>query len=265
MNSENKLVKSKVSFEKLESKFFVKEIFGLMKKHKSLNIVKYNKKLQNLLKFNINDYKENSRLYSSIIIELKLDDNIKRENDIFINIPDEEKDYYQIYFDNSNTEIKRNYLKVNEKVNKIKIKINYQVKSFQELFKSCICISEIIFIQFIRNNITNMKKMFDGCSSLKKLDLSNFNTDNIENMNCMFYNCKSLSELNLSNFNTNKVIDTSVMFAGCSSLKELNLSNFNTSNVNNMGCMFAGCSSLTKLNVSNFDIFLVLIQITHML
>ena len=142
MNSENKLEKSKVSFEKLESKFFVKEIFGLMK-HKSLNIVKYNKKLQNLLKFNINDYKENSRLYSSIIIELKLDDNIKRENDIFINIPDEEKDYYHIYFDNSNKEIKRNYLKVNEKVNKIKIKINYQVKSFQELFKSCICISEI--------------------------------------------------------------------------------------------------------------------------
>ena len=55
MNSENKLEKSKVSFEKLESKFFVKEIFGLLKKHKSLNIVKYNKKLQNLLKFNIND------------------------------------------------------------------------------------------------------------------------------------------------------------------------------------------------------------------
>ena len=48
MNSENKLVKSKVSFEKLESKFFVKEIFGLMKKHKSLNIVKYNKKLKKI-------------------------------------------------------------------------------------------------------------------------------------------------------------------------------------------------------------------------
>ena len=231
MNSGNKSKKSKqviskVSFEKVKSNYFLTKLFGIMKKHKSLNIVKYNKKLQKLLEFSINDYKENSRLYSSIIIELKLDDNKIKENDKFINISYEEKDYYHIYFDDSNEEIKRNYLKENEKVKTIKIRVGHQVKSFQELFKSCKCINSIIFKQFIRNNIVNMKEMFNGCSSLKELDLSNFNTDNVDNMNCMFYNCTSLSELNLSNFNTNKVIDISVMFAGCSSLKELNLSNF---------------------------------------
>ena len=44
--------------------------------------MKYNKKLQKRLNVNINDYKEYSQLYSSIEIELKVNDNIY---DIFIN------------------------------------------------------------------------------------------------------------------------------------------------------------------------------------
>ena len=43
-------------------------------------------------------------MYSSVEIELKLVED--KYNKAFINIPDEEKEYYHIYFDNSNEEIK---------------------------------------------------------------------------------------------------------------------------------------------------------------
>ena len=82
-----------------------------MKKKKLLEIMKYNKKLQKRLNLNINDYKEYSKLYSSIEIELKLVDNNYGK---FINIPDDDKEYYHLYFNNSNEEIKRNYLNENE-------------------------------------------------------------------------------------------------------------------------------------------------------
>ena len=65
----------------------------------------------------------------------------------FINISDNEKQYCHIYFDNSNEEENRNYLKKNEKVSIIKIIIDY----------------------------------------LKKINLSNFNTENITDMSDMFF------------------------------------------------------------------------------
>ena len=45
--------------------------------------------------------------------------------------------YFRIYFDNSNEEIKRNYLNYNEKVKIIKIIIDYLVKTFKDLFGLC--------------------------------------------------------------------------------------------------------------------------------
>ena len=135
-------------------------------------------------------------MYSSIEIELKLADD---KYDEFINISDKDKEYYHIYFDNSNEEIKRNYLKENEKLKMIKIIIDYQIKSFEHLFNNCDCINSIFFKKFYRNNITNMSYMFYGCSSLKELNLTNFNTDSVTDMSHMFYGCLSLRELNLSN------------------------------------------------------------------
>ena len=64
----------------------------------------------------------------------------------------------------------------NEEVKKIKIIIDYQVKSFKELFGYCYCVGSIIFKKFYRNNITDMSYMFSGCTSLEELNLSNFNT-----------------------------------------------------------------------------------------
>ena len=89
----------------------------------------------------------------------------------------------------------------NDKVNKINIIIDYQVKSFLELFSNCICIESIYFKKFYRNNVTNMSYMFNGSSSLKEINLSNFNTNDVTNMGRMFSGCSSLKEINLSNFN----------------------------------------------------------------
>ena len=210
--------------------------------------MKYNKKLQKRLNININNYKEYSQLYSSIEIELKLSDNIYGE---FINISDEEKEYYHIYFDNSIEEIKRNYVEYNDKVKMIKIIINYQVNSFKGLFKYCKCIKSVIFRKFYRNNVTDMSYMFRGCVSLKELNLSNFNTNNVTDMHYIFCQCKSLNELNLSNFNTNKVTDMSYMFCEC--IESIDFKLFYRINITNMKSMFNGCSSLKELNLSNFN------------
>ena len=167
--SKNKQFKESKYFEKLKSDYFLIKIIDLIKKNKSLEIIKYNKKIQKRLNININNYKEYSQLYSSIEIELKFADNIYGK---FINMNDK---YYHIYLNDNKEEIKRNYLNENDNVSKIKIIIDYQVKSFKELFKYCKCINSIFFIKFYRNNIVDMSEMFSVCSSLNELNLSNFN------------------------------------------------------------------------------------------
>ena len=141
MNSENttkdvgsKQLKLKIGFKNLKSDYFLNKVFDIIKRNKSLEIVKYNEKLQERLNLSINDYKEYSQLYSPIEIELNLVDNKFGK---FINISDNDKEYYHIYFDNLKEEIKINNLKENEKIEKIKIIIDYQVKSFKELFFFC--------------------------------------------------------------------------------------------------------------------------------
>ena len=254
MNSRNvsRLEKSGQTNSKvdlLKSEHIIKRILSYIKKNISLDVFKYNKKIQNRLNLSLNDYKEYSQLYSSIEIELKFADNKYGD---FINILDEDKKYFHIYFDNSSEEIKRNKLNKNEKVNTIKIIIDHQVKSFKDLFCFCDCISSINFKKFYRTNITNMSGMFYGCDSLKELNLSNFNTNEVTDMSNMFAGCESLPELNLSNFNTDKLTNMNNMFSQCSLLKELNLSNFNTINVKDMNSMFYHCRSLTELNISSF-------------
>ena len=152
MNSRNKS-----SLEKLKSDFFLQKLYSYMKKNKSLNIMKYNQKLQKRLNLSIKDYKEFSQLYTPIEIELQP---VGNRYDVFINIPEKEKDYYHIYFDNSKEEIKRNKLNKKEKIKLIKIIIDYQVKSFKNLFSHIKCIDSITFKKYYKNNITDMSFLF---------------------------------------------------------------------------------------------------------
>ena len=249
---ESNQIKSRNSLEKIKSQYILQILFSYTHQKKSLELVNYNKKFQQKLNISIKNYKEYSEQYSSIEIEIIP---AKNKYSKFININKGDESYYHIYL-NSNEEIKRTFLEKDKDKNikKINIIIDYQIKSFKQLFYDCECIEKINFKKFNRININNMSDMFRNCSSLKELNLSNFNTNNVNYMNGMFRGCSLLKELNLSNFNTNNVIDMFGMFYGCSSLKELNLSNFNTNKVKFMSDMFNGCSSLKELNITNFNI-----------
>ena len=178
-------MKSKDLFEKTKNNFFVQKLFDLLTKKKSLNLIKYNKNIQKRINININDYKEFSETYSSIEIEIKPGDN---RFYTFINSKEEDKEYYHIFFDNNNEEIKRNFLGKKERIKIIRIIIDYPVKSFESLFFNCGLVETINFKKFFRKNINNMRYMFFGCSSLKELNLSKFNTNNATNMSHIFYN-----------------------------------------------------------------------------
>ena len=118
---EKKIIKSKASLTKLKCDFFLERIFNNLKTNKSLEIIKYNKKIQKILNLTINDYKEFSELYTPIEFEI-----IPAKNKFgnFIKDFGKEIDYFHIYFNDEKEEIKRNYITEKEKIKKIKIIID---------------------------------------------------------------------------------------------------------------------------------------------
>ena len=175
--------KTKIGFENLKSDYIFKKIVDYMKKPKSLDLIKMNKALQKRLNLGINDYKDFCQLYTPIEIELKP---IENKHGFFIKFEQKEKEYYHIYFDDSNEEIDRNYLDENEKVQTIKIIIDYQIKSFRKLFFNCTNISPIVFKKFYRIDISDMCHMFSGCTSLKEIDFSHVNIVSAKKLNYIF-------------------------------------------------------------------------------
>ena len=205
----------------LQSDYFIQKFFGYMSERKYLETIRYSKSIQKRINININHYKAYSETKTSIELDIIP---MKGECDKFININEEDKNYFHIYFnDNKKKEIKNTSLYKDDNVSKISIIIDYQIKSFSELFYYCKCIKSIKFKKFYRNNVTDMSYIFFGCSSLKELNINSFNTNNVTNMISMFSFCSSLKELNLNNFNTNNVTNMSRMFDGCYSLNVLNL------------------------------------------
>ena len=260
---------------KIKSKYILSKPFEYISRFKFLNIIKYNKTLQKKVNISINTYIK----YFQIEIEITPYQEEIKDNKVFINIMNKKDEkFYHIYFNGKKEEVKRNYIKPNEKVSKIKIIIDKEVKSLENLFGGIDILKTIKFKNFNRTDITNCKSMFDSCSKLinlditklktdnatnmdsmfslcsflKKLDLSNFKTDKVENMKEMFWGCKSLKKLDLSNFRTDKVKNMFMMFCECESLKKLDLSNFRTDKVVNMSAMFDNCFSLRELDISNF-------------
>ena len=105
LNNDKK--ESKDIFKNLKSDYFLRKLFNILMKNKSLDIIKYNKNIKNRININIKDYEECLEIYSSIEIEIKT---VNNKYGIFININEENKIYYHIYINNKE-DIKRNYLK----------------------------------------------------------------------------------------------------------------------------------------------------------
>ena len=208
---------------KIRNKYILKLIFEHLNQRIFLEIIKYNKMIQKRLDININNYKE----YLQTEIEV-FPKRIKSIN-YFINIPEKEsKKYFHIYFnDNNKKEIKRNYFTNKEEITKIKIIIDYEIKSFNRLFEEYKCIEKINFIKFNRKDIKDMSFMFFNCSSLKELNISCLKTNNVKNMSYMFFNCSSLKELNISHFDFHNVNNMEYMFLGCSDELLMDIKNKN--------------------------------------
>ena len=80
---EEEIKQSKLFFDNVKSYYILKGIFDNIRKKRTLEIVKINKKLQTRLDLSINSYKKYCQLFSSIEIDLKIDDNKYNK---FINI-----------------------------------------------------------------------------------------------------------------------------------------------------------------------------------
>ena len=118
----------------IKSNYILSKIYANMEKKKTLELVKYSKKIQNRLNLNIKNYKEYYETF--ILIEIKIIP-CNYKYGVFININENDTKYYHIYFNNNKKEIKRYYLNKNENIKKIKIIIDYQIKSFERLFEDC--------------------------------------------------------------------------------------------------------------------------------
>ena len=223
----------------VKCKYIIESIFKNMKLKKVLNIIKYNKALQQRMDFSLLSYK----YYYSIIIKIET---ISEFDEKLINVSDDSKQFFHIFYghrkEGSNNQTKTS-----------KIIIEKKVTSLNGLFEDCEIIKRIIFTKFNVNSILDMSKMFKGCSNIENILFTNVNTDNVINMSEMFSGCISLKNINLKKFNTKKVINMSGMFSKCISLESINLSNFITDKVVDMCSMFENCTSVSKLNVSNFN------------
>ncbi len=175
------------SLKYIKSRYILKQIFDNLHKNKLLKILNNNKSIQEKIDINIYDYK---KYFEEIEIEIEVKSKINNAENNFINISEKDKSYFHIYFNNNNIkEIKRKYFTKNDNVKKIKIIIDNEIKSLQEIFDSCYCIEKINFIKFNRKDINNMNCMFYGCKSLKEINFKNFNTDNVTDMSYMFSDC----------------------------------------------------------------------------
>ena len=130
MGSNTSLIKRKVfaNLGNIKSDIILKKVFNYINQTTKLKLIKKNKKFQNKLNINIQNYKE----YNDIIIEIIP---YEKKFDKFINIINKEDEkYYHIYFNDDKEEINRNSLNKEDKVSKIKIIIDYQIKSLAYLF-----------------------------------------------------------------------------------------------------------------------------------
>ena len=125
----------------IKSKYILQTIFNNLHKRNLLEIIKINNKIKKRLDININDYREYYDIYFPVEMEIKL---FKYKYGKFINIPKNDEPLYHIYFNKNEEDVKKYSIDKNDKVSKIRIKINYKANSFHKLFENCNCIESII-------------------------------------------------------------------------------------------------------------------------
>ena len=69
-NEKNKEIKIKTNLQSIKSNFILKKIHSYLKQSKSLDIIRYNKKLQKRLNFTFKNYKDFSEIFTPIEIEI---------------------------------------------------------------------------------------------------------------------------------------------------------------------------------------------------
>ena len=131
------IIKSKNKLMNIKSDYFIQILFNYIPKKVSLELIQYNINIQKRLNININNYKDFCEKFSSIELEIVP---IQNEYGAFINIKEENKKYFHIYFNDNKEEIKRKELNKEDKVSKITIIIEHQINSFDNLFDYCKCI-----------------------------------------------------------------------------------------------------------------------------
>ena len=103
-NKENESDKQNPNIENIKSDFFLEKLYDNIQKKKKLEIVKYNKKIQNRVKLSIKDYKEYLETFTPIEIEIIP---AKGKYGKFIKVDENDKLYYHIYFNDNKEEIKK--------------------------------------------------------------------------------------------------------------------------------------------------------------
>ena len=185
----------------------------------------------------------------------------------------------EVYLNGKLTNINTSgYITINKNNNGNEITLVWKKKldSCENLFDSCVNITEIDLSNFDTSGVTSMVSMFFDCRKLKYINFENINTSSVTNMSMMFQNCQELTELDLSmfqtpklksmdymftnansiyllditSFDTSQVISIKYMFFGMQSLMYIDLSKLNTSKVTNMDLLFGNCQSLIALDLS---------------
>ena len=114
--------------ERIRSNFVIKNIFKNIEQSLYLNLIKYNKRLQNRFGLSLQDYKIFNEIEIDIIPIQTTNKNYKA---VFINLNGKEQ-ICKIYFDGE--KVNRNYITFNDKISKIKVIINPKNKSLKGLF-----------------------------------------------------------------------------------------------------------------------------------
>ena len=121
----------------INSKYILMKIVEYIPEGGKLKLFKCNKKLQNLFKLTIDNYKT----YTKIEIEIFPIDNLYYGENKFIN-KIEDKSLYHIYFNEEKKEINKDYITNEDKISKIKIILASEITSLKELFYDCECIKK---------------------------------------------------------------------------------------------------------------------------